>query len=79
MTLAPALFSTPMMERLPEKAKKQILRSAEFPVRFGHPDEFAQAVVTIIENSILVSPLETSSVQEYIAEPHLGRMAPLFA
>jgi NAD(P)-dependent dehydrogenase (short-subunit alcohol dehydrogenase family) len=32
MTLAPALFSTPMMERLPDKAKKQILRSAEFPV-----------------------------------------------
>lgn len=55
MTLAPALFSTPMMERLPEKAKRQILKSAEFPVRFGHPDEFAQAVVTIIENSILVS------------------------
>ncbi|UZJ57106.1 hypothetical protein CBS101457_006426 [Exobasidium rhododendri] len=53
MTLAPALFSTPMMKRLPEKAKKQILRSAEFPVRFGYPEEFAHAVVTIIENSIL--------------------------
>ena len=73
-TLAPALFSTPMMERLPEKAKRQILRSAEFPVgvsncdeqkylltpscsqvRFGHPHEFASAVISIIENSILVS------------------------
>jgi hypothetical protein len=35
MTLAPALFSTPMMERLPERAKKQILQSAEFPVSAG--------------------------------------------
>ena len=54
MTLAPALFSTPMMESLPERAKAQILRSSEFPVRFGHPDEFAHAVAAIIENPMLV-------------------------
>jgi NAD(P)-dependent dehydrogenase (short-subunit alcohol dehydrogenase family) len=32
MTLAPALFRTPMMERLPERAREVILRAAEFPV-----------------------------------------------
>ncbi|KAN0065255.1 hypothetical protein ACQY0O_001752 [Thecaphora frezii] len=53
MTLAPALFSTPMMEQLPERAKAQILKNAEFPVRFGEPDEFAHAVRMIIENPML--------------------------
>lgn len=75
MTLVPALFSTPMMERLPDRAKREILKSAEYPVshlypsqddrysqvylclqvRFGHPYEFADAVVSIIGNSIMVS------------------------
>ncbi|PWN52965.1 3-hydroxyacyl-CoA dehydrogenase type-2-like protein, partial [Violaceomyces palustris] len=53
MTLCPALFGTPMMENLPERAKAKILRSSEFPARFGHPQEFASAVVSIIENSML--------------------------
>ncbi|PWN45039.1 NAD(P)-binding protein [Ceraceosorus guamensis] len=53
MALAPALFSTPMMERLPQRAKDAILRTAEFPLRFGHPEEFAHAVIACIENSML--------------------------
>ncbi|EPQ26886.1 uncharacterized protein PFL1_05521 [Pseudozyma flocculosa PF-1] len=53
MTLTPALFSTPMMQQLPDRAKAQILKSAEFPVRFGEPDEFAHAVKMVIENPML--------------------------
>ncbi|KDN52492.1 NAD(P)-binding protein [Tilletiaria anomala UBC 951] len=53
MTLAPALFSTAMTDTLPDRAKAKILQSAEFPVRFGRPDEFAHAVVAIIENEMM--------------------------
>lgn len=55
MTLAPALFETPMMEKLPDRQRNAILRMSEFPVRFGKPDEFAAAVQACIENSMLVS------------------------
>lgn len=55
MTLAPALFETPMMEKLPDRQRNAILRMSEFPVRFGKPDEFATAVQSCIENSMLVS------------------------
>lgn len=55
MSLAPALFSTAMTDQLPAKAKAQILKSAEFPLRFGQPKEFALACVSIIENEMMVS------------------------
>jgi NAD(P)-dependent dehydrogenase (short-subunit alcohol dehydrogenase family) len=55
MTLAPALFSTNMSAQMPEKARKALLRQTEFPARLGKPEEFAQAVVSIIENPMLVS------------------------
>lgn len=80
MTLAPALFSTPMADKMSEKAKKALGRQLEFPVsiqmnnqkeqkklitfipffysiqaRFGLPDEFALAVISVIENPMLVS------------------------
>lgn len=69
MALAPALFETPMMRRLPDRARAQILKSAEFPARFGHPEEFAMACVSIIENEILVSGDKGSNLKERFATP----------
>ncbi|GAK64709.1 3-hydroxy-2-methylbutyryl-CoA dehydrogenase [Moesziomyces antarcticus] len=53
MTLVPTLFETPMMAQLPKRARQAILRTCEFPARFGHPDEFALSVQSVIENPML--------------------------
>lgn len=55
MTLVPTLFETPMMSQLPDRARKAILRTCEFPARFGKPEEFALAVQGVVENPMLVS------------------------
>ncbi|PWZ00274.1 NAD(P)-binding protein [Testicularia cyperi] len=51
--LAPALFETPMMKQLPDRQRNAILKMSEFPPRFGDPREFALAVQSLIENSII--------------------------
>ncbi|EST04984.1 Short-chain dehydrogenase/reductase SDR [Kalmanozyma brasiliensis GHG001] len=53
MTLVPTLFETPMMSQLPDRARKAILRTCEFPARFGKPEEFALAVKGVVENPML--------------------------
>ena len=55
MTLVPTLFETPMMSQLPDRARKAILRTCEFPARFGKPEEFALSVQAVVENPMLVS------------------------
>ncbi|PWN32221.1 NAD(P)-binding protein [Meira miltonrushii] len=68
MTLAPALFSTPMADKMSEKAKKALGRQLEFPARFGLPEEFALAVVSVIENPMLVSMLLCAGVNKVISK-----------
>ncbi|SPO26752.1 related to 3-hydroxyacyl-CoA dehydrogenase [Ustilago trichophora] len=53
MTLVPTLFETPMMAQLPKRAKEAILRTCEFPARFGKPEEFALSVQGVVENPML--------------------------
>lgn len=64
MTLVPSLFETPMMAQLPTRARNAILRTCEFPARFGHPHEFALSVQAIVENSMLVrcSPHQSTAL-----------------
>ena len=53
MTIAPGLFDTPLMASLPEAARASLGQQVPFPPRLGHPDEFAQLVVAIVENPML--------------------------
>ncbi len=53
MTIAPGLFETPMLEGLPEEAKKSIIANIPFPKRLAKPSEFAFMVKHIIENPVL--------------------------
>ncbi|SJX63519.1 related to 3-hydroxyacyl-CoA dehydrogenase [Sporisorium reilianum f. sp. reilianum] len=53
MTLVPTLFETPMMSQLPKRTREAILRTCEFPARFGKPDEFALAMQAVVENPML--------------------------
>lgn len=53
VAICPSIFETPMSVHMPERARKKTLKTAEFPARFGKPDEFAHAVQMIVENDML--------------------------
>lgn len=53
MTIAPGLFATPMMSALPEEVQQSLGESVPFPPRLGKPEEFAQLVAQIFENTML--------------------------
>jgi len=51
--VAPGLFSTPMMEALPDEVTAKITGNIQFPKRLGAPAEFALMVAQIVENPYL--------------------------
>jgi len=53
MTIAPGLFDTPLLALLPEEARKALGDNVPFPQRLGHPDEFGDLAVHIVENVML--------------------------
>jgi NAD(P)-dependent dehydrogenase (short-subunit alcohol dehydrogenase family) len=53
MTIAPGLFDTPLLARLPEDVKAALGAMVPFPRRLGQPAEYAQLARQIIENSML--------------------------
>jgi NAD(P)-dependent dehydrogenase (short-subunit alcohol dehydrogenase family) len=53
VTIAPGLFSTPMLKGLPEPVQTTLLAQAPFPRRPGCPHEFAQLVEAIVRNPML--------------------------
>lgn len=53
MAIAPGLFSTPMMEGLPEETTAKIAAEVPFPKRLGQPNEYAKLVAQIVENEYL--------------------------
>jgi NAD(P)-dependent dehydrogenase (short-subunit alcohol dehydrogenase family) len=53
MAIAPGLMQTPMFDGLPEAAIASLSASVPFPARLGRPDEFAQLVESIAENTLL--------------------------
>ncbi|MCL4168231.1 UNVERIFIED_CONTAM: hypothetical protein GTU68_038032, partial [Idotea baltica] len=53
VTIAPGLFETPLLAKLPENVKNHLALTVPFPRRLGHPDEFAQMVESIIKNPML--------------------------
>jgi len=53
MTIAPGIFSTPMMAALPEAAQESLAAQVPHPSRLGRPEEFARLVRAIVENPML--------------------------
>jgi 3-hydroxyacyl-CoA dehydrogenase / 3-hydroxy-2-methylbutyryl-CoA dehydrogenase len=51
--IAPGVFATPLLGNLPEAAVQALETVAQFPARFGRPDEFAALVTHIVENEML--------------------------
>lgn len=52
-SIAPGIFETPLLARVPEEARASLSRSIPFPSRLGRPDEFAMMATQIIENPML--------------------------
>ena len=53
MTIAPGIFSTPMMASLPAEAQESLAAQVPHPRRLGRPEEFARLVCAIVENPML--------------------------
>lgn len=49
-TIAPGLFSTPLMKTLPEPVQQSLAASIPFPRRLGKPEEFAALAAHIVSN-----------------------------
>ncbi|HUR75200.1 MAG TPA: SDR family NAD(P)-dependent oxidoreductase [Sporichthya sp.] len=52
-TIAPGLFDTPLLARLPEEVKASLGKSVPHPSRLGTPDEFAKLALHIVDNPML--------------------------
>ncbi|MFM8610362.1 MAG: SDR family NAD(P)-dependent oxidoreductase [Burkholderiaceae bacterium] len=52
-TIAPGLFSTPLMRTLPEPVQQSLAASIPFPPRLGKPEEFADLACHIVTNTHL--------------------------
>ncbi|MFA4912309.1 MAG: SDR family NAD(P)-dependent oxidoreductase [Comamonadaceae bacterium] len=52
-TIAPGLFDTPLLARLPEDVRLSLGKSVPNPPRLGLPDEFARLALHIIDNPML--------------------------
>jgi NAD(P)-dependent dehydrogenase (short-subunit alcohol dehydrogenase family) len=51
--IAPGLFATPLLEGLPEEARKSLASAIPYPKRLGHAEEFAKLVLHIVENTYI--------------------------
>lgn len=52
-TIAPGIFSTPMLRGLPEEAQQSLAVQVPFPQRLGDPAEYAAAVCFIAETGYM--------------------------
>lgn len=53
MAIAPGIFDTPLLGKLPEPARQSLAQQVPFPPRLGRPDEYAMLARHIIENAML--------------------------
>lgn len=52
-TVAPGIFWTPMVDGMPEHVQESLSASIPFPSRLGKPEEYAELVVHIMQNSYM--------------------------
>lgn len=52
-TIAPGIFDTPILARLPQNVRESLGASVPHPARLGQPPEFAALAAHIIENQML--------------------------
>jgi NAD(P)-dependent dehydrogenase (short-subunit alcohol dehydrogenase family) len=53
VAIAPGIFDTPMLAKLPDPVRASLGAQVPFPSRLGHPDEFAALVLHLVANRML--------------------------
>ncbi|PCI73397.1 MAG: 3-hydroxyacyl-CoA dehydrogenase [Gammaproteobacteria bacterium] len=53
MAIAPGMFETPMLAKVPDDIREGLYKGIPFPSRFGTADEFAKMVEHIFDNQML--------------------------
>lgn len=53
VTIAPGIFDTPILARLPENVKASLRASVPHPPRLGQPDEFARLALHVVDNPMI--------------------------
>jgi NAD(P)-dependent dehydrogenase (short-subunit alcohol dehydrogenase family) len=53
MTVAPGIFHTPMVDGMPQAVYDSLCAQVPYPSRLGRPDEFADTVAFILQNSYM--------------------------
>ena len=53
VTIAPGIFDTPLLGKLPPEVRESLGKQVPFPSRLGKPEEFAALAVHIIENAMI--------------------------
>src|SRR5690348_11822619 len=51
--IAPGIFSTPMLQALPEDTQRSLAIAVPFPKKLGRPEQYADLVLHIVENCYL--------------------------
>ena len=53
LAIAPSLFDTGAVEKIPDEARAVLVKDAAFPKRLGRPEEFAKLALAIVDNPML--------------------------
>jgi NAD(P)-dependent dehydrogenase (short-subunit alcohol dehydrogenase family) len=53
LAIAPSLFATGAVARVPEEMRAALTKDAAFPKRMGRPEEYAKLVAAIVDNAML--------------------------
>jgi NAD(P)-dependent dehydrogenase (short-subunit alcohol dehydrogenase family) len=53
MSIAPGIFHTPMVNSMTPELQASLGKQVPFPSRLGKPEEYAQRVAAIFENTML--------------------------
>lgn len=53
VSIAPGLFETPMVSKMPESVRESLASNVPHPRRLGSPSEFGSLVIHVVENPML--------------------------
>ncbi|MEV7038494.1 SDR family NAD(P)-dependent oxidoreductase [Amycolatopsis sp. NPDC051061] len=53
LAIAPSLFETGAVSKIPDDVKTALVKDAAFPKRLGRPEEYAKLVLAIVDNPML--------------------------
>ena len=53
VTIAPGIFSTPLLATLPDSVRESLAQAVPFPKKLGAPEDYAALVRHIVENVML--------------------------